>query len=163
MRLYVGNLTLQHHEFIFFVRHLGRYHQKRIPIGSQELVWDDDAEAIHSIVDQHAVYGLISVREVKRMKTFTGLCYQIDKPIPVDAILEGIKANQRRLEESGPEMRKLAALAGATTQRQSHFDQGMAQVKNLRVEIEEVPEKNADLDSFNRTKLHERLQVDLEQ
>ena len=146
-KLYIANLTRQHHHFIYRVPESGRMQTQRIEVGKQILVFGEAApEVLSAIIAQHEVYGIIAVSAIDQSRgRFTGICYQYNKPIDVAKIERGIAQNTDVLAAQGVEMRRTAALAG--------FDGAEGRPAVGRVEIEEVtPETGA-------TKLHETILV----
>jgi hypothetical protein len=87
---------------------------QRIGIGRQiQVAGDLNTPDIDAIVKQHKKYGLIPVSEVKNIRTFTGLCYSVDRPISIDNIMLAMDRNTRILVERGKEFRKQAAVSAS--------------------------------------------------
>ena len=110
-KLYIANITKHRNEFTFRVPESNRPRTVPIASGEQMVVANEAPEVIRSIVDQHAQYGLTHVADIDRTRAFIGLCYDIDKAIPVTAIRRGAQHNDSQLEKMGAELRKQAAVA----------------------------------------------------
>lgn len=80
--LFVSNTRKQHH--IFYWRDPDkRLRSIQIPAGAQvPVVKNVTMQDIHAIIEQHAVYGMVSIAEATREPgEFIGLCYSIDDPV----------------------------------------------------------------------------------
>jgi hypothetical protein len=110
--MYIANCTQQVQDFIYRLPETPGPRSQRIDIGSQvQISGDLSTPDIDAIVRQHATYGLVSVDEVDRTKPFVGLCYSVDKPVPVAKIKSAIAHNYDVMVERGKELRKEAAVA----------------------------------------------------
>jgi hypothetical protein len=117
MRMYVGNCSQQVQDFYYRVpeeaqgRSSGLRMQK-IDVGSQVIISGNlSTPQIESIVAQHAPYGLIRVDEIDRTRPYIGLCYDVDRPIPVNKLKYAIEHNREVLIKRGEEIRKETAVA----------------------------------------------------
>lgn len=113
MKLYVANTTKQDHDFVYRILESTRLHQQPVPSGQQVQIYKDDtSDVINAIVAQHERYGLVKVDEIDRTKPFIGLCYSVDKPIPVSKIMYVAEHNDDVLAEQGQKgrMDSVAAL-----------------------------------------------------
>jgi hypothetical protein len=141
--LYIGNTTKKTQIFLYRVPEDPRPTPLRMEIrpGSQERLPSRDLSmpAIEAIVAAHAPYGLIPVSEVPRHKPFVGMCYSIDREIPLERIQLGLVHNDELLETQGREIRAAAAIA--TTNAISQQTGGVLNELELSVE-EEKPEKH---------------------
>lgn len=114
MKLYVANCTKQHQTFVY--RTLGQTGVKQQPIhiGQQIMVTGRDdltKREIDYILEQHRRYGIIAVDEINRVKPYAGMCYSVDKPIQIEAIMSALDHNQFVLAERGAKMREEASVA----------------------------------------------------
>lgn len=109
--LYVANCTKQGHDFIFRLPEEKRTQKLFIPAGGQVMVLNGGSgvTAVRGVVEQHARYGLVPVTEIDRTKPFIGMCYSLDKPIPVAKILRAAEHNDGVLEERSLEERRVTA------------------------------------------------------
>jgi len=121
MRLFIANATKQIQQFWYTSRLAnGTLKQVRQDImeGSQiQIQWDGSGvmqpEDIEFVLEQHAIYGLVSAADIDRTKPFAGLCYSIDKPVPAMKIQKLMIHNQEILEERAEDTLKSTALANS--------------------------------------------------
>lgn len=115
MELYIANTTKKSQVFQYRLPEDQRPHPLSMTLrpGSQAKLPKGNLSQpdIDAIVGAHEPYGLIPVSEVNRTKPFIGMCYSIDKPIPLEAIQNGIAHNDEVLVKQGEEIRQLAAIA----------------------------------------------------
>jgi len=112
MKLYIANTTKQDHDFVYRVPEIDRMFHQPVPSGQQVLVYKEMSTSdVDAIIKQHAQYGLTRVDEIDRRKPFIGMCYSIDKQIPVSKIMYAAEHNDDVLAEQGLEGRKEAAAA----------------------------------------------------
>lgn len=111
-KMYVANCTQQVQDFVYRVPGQSAPRRQPIQIGEQIKLSGDLEEAdVNYIISQHAKYGMIRVDEIDRTRTFIGLCYDIDKPVPGKRILIAIEHNQEVLTARGEQIRKESAVA----------------------------------------------------
>ncbi len=167
MKLYVANLNRQVQDFVFRIPEAGKLQSVIIPIGGQAVVWDGTTEVLNGILDQHAAYGVVSVREAKRLKVACALCYQFDKPVPIDTVLDCIQQNAAKVTETAAEQRKISAIVAGAYNRGHAHNNGLPRVTGFEVEIVEQttkddhPRNAKSNDRPKKPKLHERYHVDL--
>ena len=142
-KLYIANTTKKLQIFHYRMPEDPRPQALMIHIrpGGQEVIpyRDLSPQAVEAIVAPHRPYGLISVDEVPRHKPFVGMCYSVDKPVPLERIQVGLKHNDELLAHQGRETRIAAAVALNNAIEQ----QTGQQLSNLEISIEEEnPEKH---------------------
>lgn len=148
MKLFVGNVTAQNHEFMYrLIAGAQKIHRQMIMAGRQiQVAGDLQPEEVNSIVDQHAKYGMLQASEIPRAKRFHGLCYSIDKPISSELLNYLRDHNHGEKDEEGRELRKLAAITSndilETTLRENDRPE---QVRQFEVTIQEDREIESDL------------------
>jgi len=108
MKLHVANCTHQTHFFNYKLPERTQPHGVMIKPGKQELI-ENTPEAIKYIIDQHAGYGFMDVKDIG--PNFSGICYSIDKPVTTSQIMDGHEQNQENLENVSQEI--LENTAGA--------------------------------------------------
>jgi hypothetical protein len=139
MRLYIANCTQQVQTFMYRTPEesgamSGGMRVQHIEIGAQiPITGDLNKIQIDSIVAQHSKYGLISVDEVDRNKAFAGLCYSIDKPVPISKLLYVMQNNKKLMDERGRKTRLEAAIAVNQQVENNMADQ----LKKLEIEVKE--------------------------
>ena len=110
-RLFIANCTKQHHDFVYRVPETMQLKSQLIRAGEQAWIANTEftSDWIEKIVKDHRRYGLVHATEVKNARTFVGLCYMVDKPMTLDAILNGFAVNDEVLEERAEERRERVA------------------------------------------------------
>jgi len=109
--MFIANCTMQVQDFQYRTPESQKIRQQMIPIlGQVQLSGDLNTPEIDFIVEQHAPYGLVHVKDVDRTKPFVGTCYDVDKRIDVEKIRVAHAHNQEVLTERGKEIRKEAAV-----------------------------------------------------
>lgn len=149
MKMYVANCTQQRQSFMYRVPEtngsgmMGGMRVQDIEIGGQTALSGDlNKFQIDAIVSQHARYGLVAVDEIDRTRgAFTGMCYSIDKPVPVNKLLYVINANRGVLDLRGQAIRKEAAVA-VNQQVESQMGDSVSgarppQLEKLEIEVQE--------------------------
>jgi len=152
MRVYVANLTKQRQEIYYWAPETEAKSPRMCPIevGMQTVLPGDfNTPQIDAIVKQLSPYGLVHVKEIKKAKPFVGLCYDIDKPISVDALRLGLIHNNEVLEERGQETRKLAAVA--VSQALDNSTDGRLPLTATQVEMKELDRKDGQSGDFEQT------------
>jgi hypothetical protein len=116
--LFIGNATKQVLHFPYRVPERKGVIVQQIPIGGQIKITpygtntDLSLPDIDAILHQHAKYGMVNVTDLDTTKEpFTGICYSIGKPIPVNKLLAALEKDEIRLEQLGVDMRQQAAVA----------------------------------------------------
>jgi hypothetical protein len=144
--MYVSNTTKQNVSFLYRVPESSGVRNQEIPVGSQvALSGDLSREAIDYIIDQHAKYGMVEVSEIDRIKEFSGLCYSIDKPVPVGKIERLIHHNTGKLIELGKKIRQEAAMSGNSVLENDLDESGRPErLRNFEMSI--VEENHDDRD-----------------
>lgn len=139
--LWIANLTKQRQQFHY--RLIDDTRQGPMPLfifieqgGQNRLPFRDLTDPqIRAIVDSHAAYGLTDVKDIDRTRPFIGLCYSVDKQVPIDAIRRGLAHNDGVLEKLGVEIRTQAALAvNKTVETQLPADQ---RPRSLEFEVQQ--------------------------
>jgi hypothetical protein len=150
MRLYIANCTQQIQQFHYRVPETGGAMAggariQLIDIGSQVLLTGDlNQFQIDSVVAQHRKYGLVKVDEIDRTKGFSGMCYSIDKPVPVSKIIYVMEQNKSVLDQRGRRTRLEAAVA-VNQQIETNMSDPTgvsAQLKKFEVELREEKSGN---------------------
>jgi len=116
-KLYIANCMKQTYIFAYRVPNESGIKQLPIRIGEQiQLPGDFDMSQISNtsasgIVDQHLKYGMVKFDEIDRTKPFIGICYSVDKKIPVEKIMRAMTHNEMVLEQRGRDLRQASAVA----------------------------------------------------
>jgi hypothetical protein len=114
-KMFVANCTQQAHLFLYRLPESSGIRSQHILPGAQiQISGDLTTPQIESIVRQHAKYGMVHVGDIERTRPFTSLCWQLDKPVNVNAIMKGLDHNHRILDARGQQFRKVAAVVAAS-------------------------------------------------
>ena len=114
MKLIIANCTQQNHDFLYRTIEHPAVRSRPIAIGGQiEISGNLNSEDVDYIIGQHTIYGMVRVDEIDRTKPYIGLCYSIDKPIPVEKLRIALAHNSAVLTERGRQIRKEAAVVAA--------------------------------------------------
>lgn len=155
MELYIGNTTKKTQ--IFLYRRPGSerpndFMQMEIPPGGQNRVpvRDLSQPQIDAIVNHHAKYGLRSVEEITRTHRgrYIGMCYSIDKPVPLERLQLGIQHNDEILVQFGEDLRQAAAVVTAQAIEQ-HTGRALAELE-VSVEEENIDRHSGDGDALGK-------------
>jgi hypothetical protein len=133
--LFICNLSKQHHQFLYRVAENQNALTETIPMGGQvQIPGDLTPEQIEGIVSHHRPYGLKSVAEARKIKGFTGLIYDIGKPVDLrepafvnevsgqnDATLNERSA-QRRVDTTAAISKSLEEIGAQTRQPLQHTE-----------------------------------------
>lgn len=155
MELYIGNTTKKLQVFLYRRPGSSRpndFMQMEIPPGGQNRIplRDLTKEQIDAIVNHHAKYGLRSVEEITRTHRgrYIGMCYSIDKPVPLERLQIGIQHNDNLLVQFGEELRQAAAVvtAQAIEENTGHT---LAELE-VSVEEERIEKHSGDGDALGK-------------
>jgi hypothetical protein len=111
MKLFVTNTTKQNHVFAYRLQERQQVFVRTIRAGGQICLDNLDKDEIDRIVAQHVTYGMIPAKELSRKKGFTGLVYNVDSEINVDAMLETFENNDKALDGQAQVRREVTAQA----------------------------------------------------
>ena len=140
MKLYIANCTQQVQSFMYRVPETPAPRMQPIGIGQQIQISGDLSQFdIDAIVEQHSRYGLVAVDAIDRTRPFIGVCYSVDKHVPVDKIKRALEHNESVLIERGRVMRQEAAVA-----LNNSLEEQTDGLKNLELTVqEEYPDKHS--------------------
>jgi hypothetical protein len=144
MALFIANLTKQSFQLHFWVERVSRPVVVEIPPGQQKSIYHEGSRVDHeNIVNQHKMYGLIPVAEIDSTGGFIGQCYQFDKPIPLDRLVDGMINNEDALVDQAREIRKESAASADDLLRRAAQETD-SKIAEFAVELEEVEQKGVD-------------------
>lgn len=146
MKLFIANLTRQIHSLAYRIPGQG-VRTLPIGVGSQVLVpGEPGVDQVDAIVKQLERYGLRRADELDRTRTFSGICYALDKPVPGAKIERGVRQNIAVLAERGKVMRQEAAVAGNSILESSLAESGIpATLRELDTTIvEDKPDPRSE-------------------
>ncbi|MFA9204829.1 MAG: hypothetical protein ACEQSH_00075 [Bacteroidia bacterium] len=139
MKMFVANCSQQDQHFMYRLPEQRRMREIMIPIGGQVMLPDHDKLSvtdIEAVVKQHSQYGMVDQNEAIRTRHFSGLCYNLDKPVDLDRVRFSIERNLGVLEDRGKRNREAAAVAVHDAMEAKAADSGMT-VRNLEMTIQE--------------------------
>ena len=162
-RLYIANITQQIHRFLYTVPETdGGLRTQDIQPGGQIEISDSEnmnQTQLDAIIQQHARYGMINVKEIDRAKRFAGLCYSVGEKIPLKKLEIGLDHNFDVLTERGHETRKMNAVAISNTV-EDHIQRQAGSVHTEVIEDERKGEhKDFDKETMVVTRDPEREAV----
>lgn len=96
MKLFIANCSRQAHTFNYKLPEKSQSFGVTIPAGGQHMI-DNQSDVIHHIIKQHEPYGFQRCDKVD--KTFSGICYSIDKPVTVGRIEENAEQKTENLDD----------------------------------------------------------------
>ncbi len=144
MKMFIANCTKQVQDFIYRPVESRGNRMQRIEIGQQiQLAGDLNQSDIDAIVDHHALYGLLSVEDARKVRgRFVGMCYSIDKPVKIEDMQIVLSRNDDVLTDRGQELRKEAAVATSAAIQQG----GDNSLRALETSITEVKKDGGEPD-----------------
>lgn len=149
MKLYIANCSKQEHMLTYMLPENPKPFMHHIRAGGQIEIPGDEMQ-VDAIVKQHSIYGLQEAKKVQ--KGFGGLCYQIDKPISVDAIKNGFTQSEQEMIDRAQQAREITAAASDKIMAEKAQEMGVKQKSGLEVEIIEEKKNAADNDvKFEQT------------
>ena len=96
MKLFIANCSRQAHTFNYKLPEKAQSFGVTIPAGGQHMI-DNQSDVIYHIIRQHEPYGFQRCDKVD--KTFSGICYSIDKPVAVGRIEENAEQKTENLDD----------------------------------------------------------------
>ena len=142
-QMYIANPSQQYVDFIYRLPESTNNITQKIPPGGQIRIAARRGNLtppdIDAILEQHAKYGLIRASDISKRRGYVGLIAEIDKPVNMKQIVDGIKGNREILIERGKEIRKNSAVA-LNEQIQATIDnQSMPEaLRGLEFSVEEL-------------------------
>lgn len=95
MKLYIANCSRQAHNFNYKLPEKSQSFGVTIRAGGQHMI-ENQSDVIHHIIEQHEPYGFQRCDKVD--KTFSGICYAIDKPVTVGRIEDNAEQKVENLD-----------------------------------------------------------------
>lgn len=139
--LFIANCTKQNHVFAYRQDSSTALSYQDIRIGAQvKLPGDMTSAEVANIIKQHITYGIKDASEVRRTKDFTGLCYNIDQPVPFVAFDSALETNDVAMTERSAEQRERVVNAIADKSIEISRDAGD---KLQRIEVSTETDKAA--------------------
>lgn len=143
MRMYIGNPTKQHHDFMYRVPGARSARVQRIPVGGQIVISGDlDRDAVDMIVQHHAPYGMAAASEAEYVKDFISLLYSVDKPVSSLSLTRAMVHNNEVLAIQGKEIRRNASIVSNDLLTNNLVESGRQE--KLRQMDVEILEENHD-------------------
>ncbi|EOC9629720.1 hypothetical protein [Enterobacter ludwigii] len=153
MKLFIANCSRQTHNFTYKLPERTQQYGQPLRAGEQIII-ENNADVIHHIIDQHKPYGFLPADKMN--KTFSGICYSIDKEIDFSRFKDGADQKTENLENLSKDILAASALALDQTIDNEVMKTGLVNAPSENgVEIEITGEAvNKDQDnapSFNTT------------
>jgi hypothetical protein len=136
--LYVANCSMQNHNFTYRLPEELTTRSQLIRSGNQTIIIGPNADpaALMSIVKHHERFGMVEAKTIDQTRAFTGLCYQWDKPIPVEKFMYVDERNKAAKTEESQETRKVSA--AALHRMMQNATEGNSQVRGVELEVIEM-------------------------
>jgi hypothetical protein len=139
--LYIANCSKTHYTLTYYLLENIRPRIHYIPAGKQESI-KGTREELDSIIKQHEIYGWSEANKIK--KGFGGQCYQFNKPISMEAILQGISQRSQEQIDAALEARKITTVAADQMFSKAAQEVGAQQLAPIEVEIMQEPNERAN-------------------
>jgi hypothetical protein len=154
MKLFIANITKQIHDFHYVLPENKKIFVQPIASGSQIMLTVSDLEA-QAVIDQHAKYNMVSVKDIKERTKFVGLTYQIGKAIDVELLQSGFTHNEMVLiREAQQRQEEIAGVIDHNVNSQAQ-ELGV-KVNETTFEVVEQPKK----DQFDKSeKVHQKVTI----
>lgn len=154
MRLFIANCTHQKHKFNYKLPESFQSFAMDIDSGKQIQLPEMTSNEVEYIIYQHECYGLKDVKQID--KSFSGLCYSIDKPISVAKIKDGHYQKNENLEAMSKEIMETTAAASLQNMEQKILETGnVPDGSVLEIDIEAKPVDP----EFNKTPMKKKIQA----
>ncbi|HGJ5860605.1 MAG TPA: hypothetical protein ACHBX6_13140 [Arsenophonus nasoniae] len=138
MKLYIANCTNQKHRFNYKLPENTQPFFVDIEKGKQIQLPDMSGDFVDYIISQHEGYGLTEIKKVN--KNFSGICYSIDRPISVSALINAQEQKIENLENSSQEILEHTAAAAFKNTEQKLIEAGHQPIgAPLEISIESEP------------------------
>lgn len=108
MKLYIANCSRQAHTFNYKLPEKTQSFGVTIPPGRQHMI-ENLSDIIGHIIRQHEPYGFQPCDKVD--KSFSGICYSIDKPVSVGRIEDGAEQKTENLKAMSEEILAASAVS----------------------------------------------------
>jgi len=154
MKLYIANCSRQAHNFNYKLPEKTQSFGVTIRAGSQHVI-DNQSDVIHHIIKQHEPYGFQRCDNVD--KTFSGMCYAIDKPVTVGRIEENAEQKVENLDDMSQSILEANAISMSNAVDNAVLQSGQVP-KPGEVQIEIVGEP-VNADQENPPKLNKTVKV----
>jgi len=151
MDLFIGNTSIQAHQFLYRLPEREKIREILVPSGQQVRLSVETEAMAHAIVEQHREFGLVSVDEVEKHPLFSGLIYSFKDPISEEAMNVGFSRRNDLLSDRGLQIRRAAAVTAAKSIEGAAERDGLRS-SNVEVELVEQQKGPADNDpKLNQT------------
>ena len=133
MKIFIANCTKQDNLFAYRIPETAGVKTQAIRMGSQaQIPGELNHIQVEGIIEQHRIYGLVTVEEFERMKVFVPFVASIDRPVKEETIRRVMALNTGVLVKRGQDMRREAALAVNAV-----IEQGSTAIETLEMSVEE--------------------------
>jgi hypothetical protein len=148
MKLYVANCTNQTNDFNYRLPESTRGPMRQvIQIGKQVEVGNFSLEEIDAITKHHAIYGMVCITEIDRVKGMKVPLIWSDKPIPSGVIERMVFHNQNVLTIQGQKTRQELAIGVDALFKRNEVEQGAPPIEKLHIHLEEETKRDRTYDT----------------
>lgn len=111
MDLWIGNATRQIYQFNYKMPEIKLYRFITLQPGRQGKIANLTSTELDYIVWQHTMYGIVRHDEIDHWASFHGVCYAVDKMIPINQLTVLMESNLGFKVEEGRQTRINCAVA----------------------------------------------------
>lgn len=154
-KLFVANCSKQEFNFTWMDLENTQPQLRKLRAGGQAEI-EGSPDRIAHIIKQHEIYGMMEASKVK--KGFGGIAYRLDKPISVEAIINGISQKDQEAIDRAQEARNITAVASDQVISSKAQEMGIKQRSGLEIEVVEERKNAAD----NEAKFEQTIEVQRE-
>lgn len=153
MKLFIANCSRQKHNFTYKLPERTQQYGQPIRAGEQ-IVIEHNEDVILHIIEQHEPYGFLDADNLD--KSFSGICYSIDREVSFSRFKEGTEQKTENLENLSKDILAASALALDQTVDNEVMKTGLVQAPSesgVEIEItgEAVNKEQDNAPSFNTT------------
>lgn len=154
MKLFIANCSRQAHMFNYKLPEKSQSFGVAIPAGRQHMI-DQSEDVIRHIISQHEPYGFQHRNKVD--KNFSGICYELEKPLSSSQIIDNADQKKENLDEMSQKILEVSAVALNNAVETAVIQSGE---KPLGDGIQmEIKGEAIDQDQPNPTKVDKKIQV----
>lgn len=139
--LFVANGTYQTVVFHYRLPESTNLRTVQVARGKQVGIRDLSQADVDAVLKQNEKYGWARADTLDRMKTFVGVCYATDKPVPSKRIIYAMEHNSEVLKRRGQDNRQLAAIALTANIKKAVEDSQLGILREAEVMIVEEDQR----------------------
>jgi hypothetical protein len=156
--VYIANVSKFTHLFCYRANNQkdGKLIELTIERGTQ-IKLEEEQPVLDAIITRYQRFGMIDVKEVGRVKKFSGLMFQYEKQIDIDKLKEAVERKHDQEDERANEQRMIGVLGDQERAKLVAREVGLPEIK-VTSEIEE--RQSTEGPSQRARQLKQKLSVD---